>query len=232
MDMLNKEQIEANRKYIIDRLMETGRDGMELLVSQMDFMGFFRSPASTKYHGCYEGGLAHHSLNVFGKFVQLTSECGVEVPADSTSIACLLHDVCKAGAYIGLPIADCRLGIEGGTTYIFNKEHPKGHARLSIARVKKYIKLTALEELMILYHMGVYGLEEFDEKKGEYPLRGGGMANAWHHHPAVKLMYFADELATLEEKVEDGRETQNSEPRTSNVELRTEELGKPEVGAA
>lgn len=71
---------------------------------------------------------------------------------------------------------------------------------MSVARVKQFINISELEEKMILYHMGVYGLHEFEEGKGEYPLRGGGLANAWYHHPAVKVMYFCDELATLGEK--------------------------------
>ena len=73
---------------------------------------------------------------------------------------------------------------------------------------------------MIRYHMGVYGLNEFDERSGEYPLRGDqsktseqrrgqSLANAWHHYPIVKLMYFCDELATLSEKASEQKgETQ------------------------
>ena len=33
-----------------------------LLSPQSDF---FRAPASTRFHGCYEGGLCEHSLNVY-----------------------------------------------------------------------------------------------------------------------------------------------------------------------
>jgi len=120
------------------------------------------------------------------------------------------------GAYIGTE-----------KPYKWNKQQPKGHALLSIERIKKHIELTELEELMIKYHMGVYGLNEFydedDWQTGEYPLRGDhtndkemskeeskkarygkSMANAWYHNPIVKVMYFCDELATLEEKAEKG----------------------------
>ena len=48
----------------------------------------------------------------------------------------------------------------------------------------------------------IYGTFEFNENKpgkGEYPLRGGGLINAWFHDLAVKVMYFADELSTIEE---------------------------------
>jgi len=77
--------------------------------------------------------------------------------------------------------------------------------------------------MMIRYHMGVYGLNEFykkdDWQTGEYPLRGDhiaceglskeeskaarygkSMANAWYHNPIVKLLYICDELETLQSK--------------------------------
>jgi len=179
-----------DRESIIDRLEGVQRDGMLDLLKWLDESGFFESPASSRYHGCYPGGLAHHSLNVLWRLEELVELTGVDVPKESVVIACLLHDTCKAGAYLS----------KGDGGYKVNKDKPKGHARLSIERVKKFIELTELEEKMILYHMGVYGLNEFDERQGEYTLRGGGMAHAWYHHPAVKLIYFADELATLAEK--------------------------------
>ena len=76
--------------------------------------------------------------------------------------------------------------------------------------------------MMIRYHMGVYGLNEFQESSGEYPLRGDhiacegmtkdeskdfrygkSMANAWYHNPLVKLMSICDEMATMEEKAKE-----------------------------
>ena len=32
---------------------------------------------------------------------------------------------------------------------------------------------------------------------------GKSMANAWYHNPIVKMMYFCDEIATLEEKAKE-----------------------------
>jgi len=43
---------------------------MEWLVKE----GFFTAPASTKYHGSYEGGLFDHSLEVAEVLVQLTHD--------------------------------------------------------------------------------------------------------------------------------------------------------------
>lgn len=170
---------------------ETARAGMCELLEWLEEAGFYTSPASSRFHGAYKGGLAHHSLNVFERLNVMVLSLGIDVPKESVIIAALLHDVCKVGAYLESDTAK--------SGYCFNKEQPKGHAVLSIERIKKFIELTDIEEKMIRYHMGVYGLNEFEARSGEYPLRGGGLANAWNHHPAVKLMYFADELATLGE---------------------------------
>lgn len=40
-------------------------------------MGFFTAPASTKYHGAYEGGLFDHSYNVTYALLELTKQCGI-----------------------------------------------------------------------------------------------------------------------------------------------------------
>lgn len=210
------------KEQIIGLLKERNREGTEAIIKYLVEEGFFESPASTRFHGCYPGGLAEHSLRVYELLIKLcpTNICEAKGPGqnplplecDSLIIAGLLHDVCKIGAYIG-----------DGESYKWNKKQPKGHALLSIAQIKKHIKLTELEELMIKYHMGVYGLNEFysedDWQSGEYPLRGDhtndknmskeeskkarygkSMANAWYHNPIVKVMYFCDEIEMLENK--------------------------------
>ena len=213
---------------IINLLESTHRNGMAKLIDELIMKGFFESPASTRIHGSYAGGLAKHSLRVH----ELLDEfCGICDPGKATGsgqkpfelkpeniiIAPLLHDICKCGAYLG-----------DEAPYKWNKAQPKGHATLSIARIKPFIKLDPVEELIIRYHMGLYGLNEFYEKgswefktNAEYPLRGDhskddtmtkeesqnarrnkSLRNTYYHNPVCKLMYFADELATLEEKVE------------------------------
>lgn len=217
--------IVTNTEEHIRALLEsTGRDGMDGLIGHMLTSGFFESPASTKFHGCYTGGLAVHSLRVFklledryaGLELHMITSPGqkpLEFNRANIIIATLLHDLCKVGAYIG-----------NEKPYKYNTQQPKGHAELSITRVSGFITLEPIEEMMIRFHMGVYGLNEFykkgDWQTGEYPLRGDhvacegmnkeeskafrygkSMANAWFHNPICKLMYFCDEIATLEEKV-------------------------------
>jgi len=180
----------SRKDEIIELLKSTNRTGMDNLINWLIENGFFESPGSTKFHGCYTGGLADHSYNVYELLKEMNAKYALGCPDESVIIAALLHDVCKVGAYLG-----------NSKPYQWNRSQPKGHAALSIERIKQFVELTELEELMIKFHMGVYGLDEFEPGKGEYPLRGGGMANAWFHHPIVKVMYFCDEFSTFKEKL-------------------------------
>ncbi len=217
---------------IIDLLLSTKRAGMDKMLKWLEDEGFFTAPASTRFHGAHEGGLAEHSELVYDYLlgytltlkldelskVQSPGQKPLLIEPESIIIAPLLHDVCKVGAYLPNP--------GGKTPYKWNKGQPKGHALLSIDRIRKFITLEPIEEMMIKYHMGVYGLNEFysedDWQTGEYPLRsdhseyaemtkedskiaryGASMVNAWYHNPIVKVMYFCDELATLQEKTKE-----------------------------
>ena len=46
-------------------------------LAELGSIGFFEAPASTKYHGCYEGGLFDHSLEVAKSLVNLTEKLGL-----------------------------------------------------------------------------------------------------------------------------------------------------------
>lgn len=211
------------KERIVELLTSTNRSCIEKLITYLEIEGFFESPTSTRFHGSYTGGLAKHSLRVYEllcgwiaplKLDMVSSSGQKPLPLEPNNIiiVALLHDVCKIGAYVG-----------SEKPYKWNKGQPKGHALLSIERIKKHIELINIEELMIKYHMGVYGLNEFysedDWQSGEYPLRGDhsndkgmtrdeikaarygkSMANAWFHNPICKMMYFCDEIATLEAK--------------------------------
>jgi len=216
---------------IIELLRSTHRDGIESLIDYLKDEGFFEAPASTRFHGSYAGGLAFHSLRVCELVCEFVAKFSpskkvgygqmpIKIKLENIIIACLLHDICKIGAYV-------RTKADDG--WANNRDKEKGHAKLTIARIKKFIELEKLEEMMIKFHMGIYGLKEFQDKKddpnGEYPLRGDhskdpkdmtkgqkaasqksrygkSLANAYYHNPVCKLMSIADELATFEEKAE------------------------------
>jgi len=112
-------------------------------------------------------------------------------------VAPLLHDICKVGAY--QPVKT----VPSKQKYSWNRCQPPGHALLSLVRIIEFISLTDLEEAMIKYHMGIYGSIECMTQKGEYPMRPDGMFKAWNRHPIVKFMYFADETAAAQERVEE-----------------------------
>ncbi len=170
------------KSEIISLLISTKRKGFGKLIPYIESIGYFTSPASTKYHGSYIGGLARHSLRVaelFSEHLEKLKQLN-NVPHESIIICSLLHDLCKAGAYIQT---------KGGFEY--NKEHPQGHAKLSIRLIEKHIDLTELERTIIKYHMGYYGSVEFSKYKGEYGLDALAMAQEMK---IVKLFHWCDDM--------------------------------------
>ena len=195
--------VQEQQVEIITLLANTEREGIKELIAYLTKSDFFTAPASTRFHGCYPGGLAQHSLRVrellsgyhvefdFSKTTGWAGIITLPVTQENITVATLLHDLCKVGAYIG----------KGDGTYRWNRAQPKGHALLSLVRIVEHIELEKIEELMITYHMGLYGLREYDPKKGEYPITSDGtgtkeerygksLRNVWHHNPIVKFMYF------------------------------------------
>ena len=62
--------MEDKKKEFIDLLKSTNREGIENLINWLENESdFFTSPASTKYHLNYEGGLLEHSLNVLDQMI-------------------------------------------------------------------------------------------------------------------------------------------------------------------
>ena len=49
------------------------RDGIEELLKWLEGTDFFTAPASTRFHGNYEGGLCEHSLNVHRELTRLNN---------------------------------------------------------------------------------------------------------------------------------------------------------------
>ena len=78
------------------------RPGSEKLLEYLcsEQSDFFTAPASTRFHGNYEGGLLEHSLNVYDCLCDIMSRprikemYGIEYKEESIAIAALLHDLC------------------------------------------------------------------------------------------------------------------------------------------
>ena len=61
--MANVERLENEFGEIVAENIH--REGIDNLMEFLYQSDFFKSPASTKYHGSYEGGLVEHSINVY-----------------------------------------------------------------------------------------------------------------------------------------------------------------------
>ena len=54
----------TNKERFMQLYAKIDRKGTADLLEWLEQSDFFVAPASTKYHGSYEGGLLEHSLNV------------------------------------------------------------------------------------------------------------------------------------------------------------------------
>ena len=89
------------KEEIIKLLKSTNREGIDKVIEFMEKSDFFTAPASTRFHGAYEGGLAAHSFKVY-EILKYKIENNIEdiqVPEESIIISALLHDICKANYY-------------------------------------------------------------------------------------------------------------------------------------
>ena len=96
----------AREEFIEIYQAQITRPGADALLEYLEHKSdFFTAPSSTRFHGCYEGGLCEHSLNVYHCLTEYLARervqelYGVEVSAESAAIAALLHDLCKVGCY-------------------------------------------------------------------------------------------------------------------------------------
>lgn len=126
--------------------------------------GFFTAPASTKYHGAYEGGLFDHSYEVTQVLLDMTQRLNLQwTRPESPYIIGFFHDLCKIDNYI--TITDEPGEIMMGTDDVKGKEihfeyNPNciltGHADKSIMLLSQFVNLTEEELLCIRFHMGAY----------------------------------------------------------------------------
>ena len=128
---------------------------------------FFTAPASTRFHGAYEGGLAEHSLNVYKCLrdylnrEKVKNEFGLEFKDDSIAVVALLHDICKTNVY---KISMRNTKDDNGQWikvpfYQYDDKLPYGHGEKSVYIISSFMKLSRDEAFAIRYHMGFSGEE-------------------------------------------------------------------------
>lgn len=185
-------------------LFSTKRPGVEKLVEYIRKTDFYTAPASTKYHGCHEGGLLEHSLNVYKCLMaKKNSETWREVFQNITDeniiITALLHDLCKTNFYV-VEMKNKKVYSETGTKmdsngrydwvsvpgYSIEDKNPMGHGEKSVIMIMNFIKLVSNETYGILFHMG------FTLPKEEW----NTLSAAIQKHPFILAVHEADLEAT------------------------------------
>lgn len=165
------------------------------------FPDLLTAPASTRFHGNWEGGLMDHSISVYCAALKMknayTEKYNVLNP-----IFFLLHDVCKCGCY-HLETKDVKNKEtdrwETKTVYAkSNTTDSAQHGPESVMRIYELIfkhplmgwikdQFTDEWRLAIAYHMGMYSMSDSDMP--EYNA-------AKVVHPEVLLMHHADMVAS------------------------------------
>ena len=89
------------KEEFINLLRSTNREGIEEVIQFLERTDFYKAPASTRFHGSYEGGLLEHSMKVYEILKHKVKNCFVDmnVGDDTLIIIALLHDVCKVNFY-------------------------------------------------------------------------------------------------------------------------------------
>ncbi len=172
-------------------LKSIDREGMDNLIDFIENKtDFFKAPASTRFHGNYEGGLLEHSMKVYEILKEKVNSCCIDVPVseDTIKIVALLHDICKVNFYkVDYRNAKNERGEwEKVPYYTVDDTIPYGHGEKSVMMISEYIKLTSEEKYSIRWHMG------YTEPKELYTTIG----LAYRKYPLALLMFEADLEAT------------------------------------
>ena len=182
-------------------LLKTGRRGIENVLAELDRLGFYEAPASTRFHGNYPGGLLEHSLCVYDEAVvireaqlRLKPEVADGLPMGSVAIAALLHDVCKAEVYRQ---EEKRRKNAAGMWESYNgygvdyAAFPLGHGEKSVIQLLRWgLEMTDDEIMAIRWHMSGFDLAfQSPESRANY-------GAATDKCPLLAVLRAADGLAS------------------------------------
>lgn len=160
--------VNERRALFIDMAKSAGlpEEVAEDMEVQLDTLGFFVSPASTKYHGNYEGGLFDHCCAVTKELYALTSNNTLSWMRNcSPFIVGMFHDLCKCDKYRhpviantlgGVPIQDSK-----NWEYVNGSPWGDSHGLKSVAIASTLVQLTQEEAMCIIHHMGAYEKDDW-----------------------------------------------------------------------
>ena len=183
-----KLNIDEQKSIFIGLCRETiHREGLESLLAWLNRSDFFTAPASTRYHGAYEGGLCEHSMDVYHMAVKTAQAFELELSEESLAVAALFHDLCKVNFY---KLDKKNQKINGVWQevpyYTIEEKFPfGGHGGKSDYLVQQFMKLKTDEAAAINCHMG--------STPGGDAVRDSG--NAYQAFPLAWVIHVADEAS-------------------------------------
>lgn len=185
-----KENAKLFEDIVFDNIHRTGITALFDWLKKTDF---FTSPASTKYHGAFEGGLLAHSLEVYiqmMKICHLYNYCNTSDQIESATLVSLFHDVCKANSYkksyrnVKNPESGeweqlpCYIYDDSGHTF-------GAHGAESVFILNQFITLAREETIAVYHHMGAWDASKYDN-----------VSSAYESNRLAWLLHVADEAAT------------------------------------
>lgn len=192
--------IQEVKNKIISLLDGTQRKGIDRVIKYLEESDFFVAPASTKYHGNYDGGLAEHSLNVYNLLIEKNQKFDLGLSDISVAIVSLLHDICKVNFYNKQTCwrKNDSNRWESYEGYKVQDDFPIGHGEKSVIMLQNFIRLTKEEMLMIRWHMG-------NSEPSEMQMN---ISNAYNLVPAAVALHTSDMEASylLEQHIEPGED--------------------------
>ena len=178
------------KEKFLNLLRSVQREGIEDLIKFIENTDFFKAPASTRFHGNFEGGLLQHSMKVYEILKEKVKNMpvSIDVSEDTIKIVALLHDICKVNYYkVDYRNAKNELGVwEKVPYYTVDDTIPYGHGEKSVMMITEYMKLTVEEKYAIRWHMGL------SEPKELY----GTLSQAFSKYPLALMLFEADLEAT------------------------------------
>lgn len=178
------------------------RDGADKLLEWLKTSDFFTAPASTRFHGAYEGGLLEHSLNVYHCLNKQLEAAGLQdkYKKETIAIVSLLHDICKVNFY-KKGFRNVKDEMSGQwykkEVYEIDERFPCGdHADKSVIILQNFMRLEPDEILAIRAHMGGW----------DNAVKGGNsyVAKIFERSPLALCVHLADMMASYLLEVRDG----------------------------
>lgn len=199
--MLDKDMIQKNKEEFKNLVLTIDRNNanIEGLLETLENSDFFIAPASTKYHGAFEGGLCRHSLDVYLILDNLIHMNNLEYDRTSIIITSLFHDISKMN-YYETTYMNKKVYSDNGSKYdaggkydwvsekgyktidVKNRFIYGNHEQTSEYMIRRFIPLTLEESISILHHHGGMG---FDSTQLDISL-------IYQKYPLALMLHLAD----------------------------------------